>query len=214
MFYRCIILALVLQNSLCRSSVDRVDTFEDEIRSARVAVQDKESYIYAQCQVAVNSAIDTHPNHVIGTIDLRQTVGRAVSEIRLNLTGFAADDGEMYHGFHVHELGDLSNGCDSTGSHYNPLDVDHGAPHDSAFNRHIGDLGNIEEDLGGNCIRTITDTLVTLQGRFSVIGRALVIHETYDDLGRSGVDDSLTTGNAGARLSCCVIGLTDDQHWD
>lgn len=24
------------------------------------------------------------------------------------------------HGFHVHEKGDLSNGCLSTGSHYNP----------------------------------------------------------------------------------------------
>lgn len=29
-------------------------------------------------------------------------------------------------GFHIHELGDLSNGCNSTGSHYNPLNKNHG----------------------------------------------------------------------------------------
>jgi len=33
----------------------------------------------------------------------------------------------------------------------------------------------------------------------------LQIHRDEDDLGRGGAPDSLTTGNAGARIACCVI---------
>ena len=40
----------------------------------------------------------------------------------------------------------------------------------------------------------------------SVIGRSLVIHEDEDDLGKGGFPDSLTTGHAGKRLDCAVIG--------
>uniref|UniRef100_A0A7N0TDH3 superoxide dismutase n=1 Tax=Kalanchoe fedtschenkoi TaxID=63787 RepID=A0A7N0TDH3_KALFE len=45
------------------------------------------------------------------------------------------------HGFHIHALGDTTNGCISTGPHYNPLKQPHGAPSDTQ--RHAGDLGNI-----------------------------------------------------------------------
>merc|ERR1711976_536189 len=135
------------------------------------------------------------------------------TEFKLNLTGFAVDDGNIYHGFHVHEWGDLSDGCDSTGDHYNPLYENHGAPYENALNRHFGDLGNIEEDPSGNVVTYFTDGIVAIEGPFSVIGRAMVEHANYDDLGKTRVDDSLTTGNAGSRIACCVIGKTDDSHW-
>ena len=34
------------------------------------------------------------------------------------------------HGFHVHELGDLSDNCAGAGGHYNPFGRNHGAPYD------------------------------------------------------------------------------------
>ena len=40
-----------------------------------------------------------------------------------------------------------------------------------------------------------------------MIGRGLVIHAERDDIGLDGDEGSLATGNAGARLACCVIGI-------
>lgn len=45
------------------------------------------------------------------------------------------------HAFHIHELGDLSGGCDSLASHFNPFNEDHGGP--GGCHRHLGDLGNL-----------------------------------------------------------------------
>ena len=53
------------------------------------------------------------------------------TELRVNLTGFSTTDNNRYHGFHVHEYGDLSEGCQSAGGHYDPFGVVHGGPRDS-----------------------------------------------------------------------------------
>ena len=73
--------------------------------------------------------------------------------------------------------------------------------------RHVGDLGNVQADDEGNGKYEILDRLVTLHGPFSVVGRSCVLHKGVDDLGRGGNDESLKTGNAGARIACGVIGL-------
>ncbi|EPB74604.1 copper/zinc superoxide dismutase [Ancylostoma ceylanicum] len=52
------------------------------------------------------------------------------------------------HGFHVHETGDLGNGCLASGPHYNPTNVVHGGPMDTV--RHVGDLGNINTPDNGS----------------------------------------------------------------
>lgn len=38
-------------------------------------------------------------------------------------------------------------------------------------------------------------------------GFIVQVHAGTDDLGKGGHDDSLTTGHAGGRLSCGVIGI-------
>merc|ERR1712226_542359 len=48
------------------------------------------------------------------------------------------------HGFHIHQKRVSNNDCKSTGGHYNPDLVDHGAPTDEKH--HVGDLGNIVAD--------------------------------------------------------------------
>ena len=40
----------------------------------------------------------------------------------------------------------------------------------------------------------------------SIIGRSIVVHKDIDDCGKGGHADSLTTGHAGARIDCAVIG--------
>lgn len=41
------------------------------------------------------------------------------------------------HGFHIYSSGDLSQGCDSIGDHYNPYNAPHGGPNDNIQNRVI-----------------------------------------------------------------------------
>nr|XP_018900378.1 PREDICTED: superoxide dismutase [Cu-Zn]-like [Bemisia tabaci] len=109
------------------------------------------------------------------------------------------------HGFHIHEKGDTSGGCGTTGSHYNPHKANHGGPSDQ--DRHIGDLGNIYAEPSGVAQINIVDPKITLVGKYSIIGRAVVVHADPDDLGRRGHPDSKTTGHAGGRLGCGVIGI-------
>uniref|UniRef100_C8CHT2 Superoxide dismutase [Cu-Zn] n=1 Tax=Morella rubra TaxID=262757 RepID=C8CHT2_9ROSI len=109
------------------------------------------------------------------------------------------------HGFHVHALGDTTNGCMSTGPHFNPAGKVHGAPEDEI--RHAGDLGNITVGDDGTANFTIIDKQIPLCGPNSIIGRAVVVHADPDDLGKGGHELSLSTGNAGGRVACGIIGL-------
>ncbi|KAL9334424.1 hypothetical protein Peur_074563 [Populus x canadensis] len=110
------------------------------------------------------------------------------------------------HGFHLHQYGDTTNGCVSTGAHFNPNNLTHGAPEDEI--RHAGDLGNIVANVDGVAEAIIVDSQIPLSGLNTVIGRALVVHELEDDLGKGRHELSSTTGNAGGRLACGVVGLT------
>uniref|UniRef100_A0A0N4WYM8 Superoxide dismutase n=1 Tax=Haemonchus placei TaxID=6290 RepID=A0A0N4WYM8_HAEPC len=82
-----------------------------------------------------------NPAKTVGVIDLVQT-GTLVK-----MNGSVSGLQPGLHGFHIHEKGDLGNGCLAAGAHFNPHKMMHGAPEDS--NRHVGDLGNIETPVSG-----------------------------------------------------------------
>ncbi len=141
-----------------------------------------------------------HSNgNVKGLVYLEQNADNGTT-IHGNITGL--EEGE--HGFHIHEFGDLSKGCESAGGHYNPDNVDHG----DLQNGHIGDLGNVVADSDGNAKFKIKAERVELS---DIVGRALVIHADEDDLGKGGDAESLKTGNAGDRLACGVIRLMSNS---
>ncbi|CAL5432229.1 unnamed protein product [Camellia sinensis] len=143
---------------------------------------------------------------VEGVVTLSQDDGGPTT-VNVRVTGLAPGP----HGFHLHEYGDTTNGCISTGiivilflyvigAHFNPYKKTHGAPKDEI--RHAGDLGNIIANSDGVAEAKIVDGQIPLSGPNAVIGRALVVHELEDDLGKGGQELSLTTGNAGGRLAC------------
>jgi len=135
-----------------------------------------------------------------GTVYITQKEGYC------EITGELSNLKPGQHGFHIHEFGDRTNGCTSTGGHFNPEGKQHGAPTDD--NRHYGDLGNVTAGENGVAAINICDKLVTLIGPNSVIGRAFVVHADTDDLGKGGFSDSKTTGHAGGRLACGIIGIS------
>uniref|UniRef100_A0A076G467 Superoxide dismutase [Cu-Zn] n=1 Tax=Tenebrio molitor TaxID=7067 RepID=A0A076G467_TENMO len=137
-----------------------------------------------------------------GTIFFTQESRKSPVQVTGEVTGLKKGS----HGFHIHEFGDNTNGCISAGAHFNPHGKDHGGPtHDV---RHVGDLGNVEAGGDGVAKVHITDKLISLEGEHSIIGRTLVVHADPDDLGQGGHELSKTTGNAGARLACGVVGIT------
>ena len=111
-----------------------------------------------------------------------------------------------YHGFHVHQFGNLSQGCKTAGPHWNPEGMTHGGPGKEI--RHHGDIGNILADANGVAKLSMTDEKLMLYGPNSIVGRSCVCHAGVDDLGEGGDEESLKTGNAGGRVSCGVIGAS------
>ena len=73
--------------------------------------------------------------------------------------------------------------------------------------RHVGDLGNVLADGAGRVSTSFSDSVISLFGARSIIGRAIVLHGEEDDLGLTDHPDSHKTGNAGGRVACGIIGI-------
>ena len=159
------------------------------------SMTESEQTMVAQCTLE-------HSDTVKGTILLMQAPNTATL-IKGTITGLKPG----LHGLHIHEFGDMSDGCKSMGGHYNPDGVDHG----DIDKGHVGDLGNITADESGIAKFTIEAKRVDLIGERSVIGRGFVVHEDEDDLGKGGDAESLKTGNAGERLACGVITVRGNE---
>ncbi|XP_022091361.1 copper chaperone for superoxide dismutase-like [Acanthaster planci] len=104
------------------------------------------------------------------------------------------------HGLNIHEFGDISDGCNSCGMHFNPTNSRHGGPEDNE--RHNGDLGNVIADDDGRARFRMKNDRIKV---WDVIGRCMVIHSGKDDLGGGGNPNSKTDGNSGPGLACGII---------
>ncbi len=142
-----------------------------------------------------------------GTVKFSEDYDSGQVQIDVNLTGLKKN---ALHGFHVHESGDLSDKCESMCSHFNPFKKNHGCP--GKKERHVGDLGNLKTDAKGNAQYSFYDDVIKLRGtKSNILGRGLIIHADPDDCGEGGMPDSLTTGHAGKRIACAIIGYSKDN---
>ncbi|KDO42715.1 hypothetical protein CISIN_1g047402mg [Citrus sinensis] len=104
------------------------------------------------------------------------------------------------HGFHVHALGNTTNDPTLTV-------LDKNTVLQMMKNCHDCDLGN------ANVRDDVVDNQISLSGPNSIIGRAVVVHSDPDNLGKEcsspsgGHELSKTTGNAGGRVACGIIGI-------
>ncbi|XP_012251678.2 superoxide dismutase [Cu-Zn] isoform X1 [Athalia rosae] len=143
--------------------------------------------------------------NVTGSIRFTQSYEGGPVLVSGNVYGLTPGD----HGFHIHATGDLSDGCTSALGHFNPHNHSHGAPEDDQ--RHVGDLGNIEASSQGIASVNFSDHIISLSGVNGIVGRSVVVHSAVDDLGRGGHKLSSTTGNAGDRVACGVIGILSPE---
>ena len=155
-------------------------------------------YYYSPLYPAITHAsavvYPTKGNAASGTVTFTQKDDGLHIEARI--TGLTPGE----HGFHIHEFGNCA--CDDgvcAGDHFNPTNAPHAGT--DTLMRHVGDLGNITANADGVAEYNFIDTLSTLKGPHSIIGRSVIIHAQPDDY------TTQPTGNAGARIGCGVIGI-------
>ena len=153
-----------------------------------------------QSKSNINEAVAVIDSHKIkGTVIFTQK--DEYVKIKCNIEGLSKNH---LHGFHIHESGDLREGCKSCCAHYNPNNSEHGG----LYGGHAGDLGNIETDQHGVFNMTIKTNKFNVS---EILGRSIIIHQDKDDLGLGEFEDSKTTGHSGSRIACSVIGISKDS---
>lgn len=106
------------------------------------------------------------------------------------------------HAYHIHLLGDCSGeDAKTAGTHFNFQGSSENPPADTQ--RITGDLGNLEPGSDGSASAMTTLKTASLQGPYSIIGRAVVVHEKPNDPSQPPI------GGAGGRIACGVIGIAD-----
>lgn len=160
------------------------------------------SYLHAICHFTGPGADGENPT---GVITFNQPAPDAELVIKGDINGLPPGK----HGIQIREFADFTQGATTAGEIFNPDGKEHGAPDDTE--RKAGDLGNIEVNEDGKATVEINDRYATLFGERCIIGRALVVFENEDDLGKAGDDTEDSTskkdGSVGDGIAWATIGL-------
>lgn len=170
-----------------------------------IPIKSPDNNTYGICNLQPNPKLSEGEAKITGQVLLKQSYPNGKLEAHFTVQGFPLDTNTSAKAIHIHSFGDLSNGCDSTGGHYNPFSVNHP--------QHPGDFGNFEVQ-DGKIQQHLTNLEATLFGPYSVFGKSIVVHKLADDLGEGNNQASLENGNAGTRLACCVVGFSSKASWD
>lgn len=139
----------------------------------------------------------------------------------LNVYTYVSKIPKGSYGFHIHEFGDMSNIWAekpeerSIGGHYNPTNKKHGGRNDK--NAHMGDLGNMDINMGTEAFSFGADNFkakyLRLSGKHSILGRSVVLHKHEDDLGEGSFKDSKTSGHSGSILLAGIITIANCENY-
>ena len=164
------------------------------------------------------NAVSIFDNKIKGYVKFHQCRKNEPTVVKFKVQGFKPNN---INACHIHQYGDMLEGCKSLGPHWNPSNSKHGHTNLSiGLDKHIklknqncqshaGDLlNNIKADSNGRFYYEYLDYRINLFGDVSesIIGRSVVIHNGVDDLGLGNNKESLETGNAGERIDCAIIG--------
>uniref|UniRef100_A0A914CBU5 Superoxide dismutase copper/zinc binding domain-containing protein n=1 Tax=Acrobeloides nanus TaxID=290746 RepID=A0A914CBU5_9BILA len=123
---------------------------------------------------------------VVGTIDF----GLDGDFIGINGTIVGLTPGQ--HNFHVHQYGDMNNGCNAAGPIFNPTQIN-----PNNYKSLAGNIGPVMANSNGVAYVNLQSSLLTFNGQNSVIGRGLMVHEIV-----SNPNDF-----PGTPFGCGVIGI-------
>jgi Cu-Zn family superoxide dismutase len=149
----------------------------------------------AKPATAIKQAVAEIRSFEEGNIQGKVTFTKVLEGVRVVADVKGLKPGE--HGFHIHEKGDCSGNGEGVGEHFNPSNSQHGGP--DSMMRHVGDLGNLVADEKGNAHYEKVNTLISFEGKNSIIGRSIVIHSDPDDY------RTQPAGNSGKKIACGVI---------
>ncbi|XP_048756188.1 extracellular superoxide dismutase [Cu-Zn] [Ostrea edulis] len=161
-----------------------------------VQTPDDHEMHYAHCEMEPNTHLVSYLHHKVhGSIHMVQE-GHGAVHMEVMLTGFntSEDFASHHHGLHMHEYGDLSEGCGSVGELYhNEHAPDHANP---------GDLGDVVDDMNGNVNANLTFDWFQIGLADGILGRSLVILQGDHNQEQS------------EQIACCIIGRASvsDHH--
>lgn len=150
--------------------------------------------VAAVAEIKATSAAAGAQLNPSGNVSFTQT-GNGKVQVDARIAGLKPN---AEHGFHVHEVADCSGDGTKTGAHFNPDSHPHNHPAQGA--RHAGAFFNLKTDANGvGVLRQEADTVTLGPGKYSIVGKPIVVHRDADDY------QSQPLGNAGPRIACALI---------